>query len=255
MPSGLTAEPVSTTVERTERQAGGRVFTEAWLRSPSGANPLSGDTVEALRALLREQASRRDRHGLFIRAEGRAFCAGADVKEFARFDRAAFHAAMTAILGLYAEMIRFPQPIVSVVQADALGGGAALAFCSDFVIAGRGARFGLPEVHRGLAGGGYLMPRLLGKHRAAEMVLLGRSLDAAGALRLGLIGEVCEAHELEPRAQAIAEELAALAPEGLAVAKVSLAGGLSSDLDSAMAAHIEAQANAFAARLAAAPNP
>jgi enoyl-CoA hydratase len=234
-----------TAVERSERRAGGRVFTELALSSASGVNPLSSGTVAQLRELLREQAGRGDRHGVIIRAQGRAFCAGADVKEFREFGLEDFRAALSGILSLYLEMIQYPQPIVSLVHADALGGGAALAFCSDYVVAVRGARFGLPEVHRGLAGGGYLMPRLLGKHRAAEMVLLGRSLDADAALRLGLVGEVCEAGELETRAQVIAEELAALAPEGLAVAKKSLAVGLGADMAAAMETHITAQTEAF----------
>jgi enoyl-CoA hydratase/carnithine racemase len=235
----------ATTLERGERRAAGRVFTEVTLRSQSGVNPLSTATVAQLRDLLRTQAARADRHGLVIRAEGRAFCAGADVKEFRAFGAGEFSAAMTGILALYLEMIHFPQPIVAVVHGDALGGGAALAFCSDYVIAAHGAKFGLPEVHRGLAGGGYLMPRLLGKHRATEMVLLGRSIDANEALRLGLIGEVCEAGALEARTQAIADELAALAPEGLAVAKKSLAVGLGADMAAAMETHIAAQTQAF----------
>lgn len=230
---------------RSERAAGGRVFTELELQSASGVNPLSSGTVEELRGVLRAQASRSDRHGIILRAQGRAFCAGADVKEFRSFGTEDFRAAMTGILALYLEMIQFPKPIVALVQGDALGGGAALAFCSDWVIAVRGAKFGLPEVHRGLAGGGWLMPRLLGKHRAAEMVMLGRQLDAEQALSRGLIGDVCEPQDLDARAQAVAEELAALAPEGLAVAKASLAAGLSIDLAPAMQAHIEAQTRAF----------
>jgi enoyl-CoA hydratase/carnithine racemase len=235
----------ATALGHGERRAAGRVFTEVTLRSESGVNPLSSSTVAGLRELLRDHAARADRHGVFIRAEGRAFCAGADVKEFRVFGVDEFRAAMTGILALYLEMVNFPKPIVSLVHADALGGGAALAFFSDYVIAARGAKFGLPEVHRGLAGGGYLMPRLLGKHRAAEMVLFGRNIEADRALQLGLIGEVCAADELESRAQAIAAELAALAPEGLAVAKKSLAVGLGADMADAMLTHIAAQTQAF----------
>ena len=244
-----------TRLERGERRAGGRTFTEVRLVSESGVNPLSSGTVAELRELLRTQAAGGERHGLFIRAEGRSFCAGADVKEFRAFGTEDFRGYMEGIMALYAEMLACPQPIVSVVQADALGGGAALAFFSDLVISARGAKFGLPEVQRGLAGGGYLMPRLLGKQRAAQMVLLGRSLTADEALQLGLITEVCEVSGLDARAQAMAEELAALAPEGLAVAKASLAAGLSLDLLPAMQAHVAAQTEGFArgrARAAAA---
>ncbi len=136
---------------------------------------------------------------------------------------------------------------MSLVHADALGGGAALAFFSDLrrMISVRGAKFALPEVHRGLAGGGYLMPRLLGKQLAAEWVLLGRSFRAEDAQAMGLVNVVCEADELEAQGERIASELASLSPGGLAVAKKSLLAGLTMDLASAMDAHIAAQTEAF----------
>lgn len=242
-----------TEVQRSERHAGGRVFTELCLVSEGGLNPLSGETVAQLRAALREDAASDRSHGIVLRAQGRAFSAGADVKEFRRFSVEDFRAAMQNILALYVEMVRHPRPIVSLVQGDALGGGAALAFFSDHVIAVQGAKFGFPEVHRGLAGGGYLMPRLIGRHRAAELVLFGRTIDAPRAHALGLVAELCAPDELEQRAQAVAEELAALAPSGLAVAKLGLALGLGDDLADCMATHIEAQTQAFASMRAAAP--
>lgn len=242
-----------TEVRRGQRLAGGRAFTELCLVSDSGVNPLSGQTVAQLRAALRENAADDGCHGLFLRAEGAFFSAGADVKEFRRFGVEDFRAAMQNILALYAEMVRHPKPVVSLVQGDALGGGAALAFFSDYVIAVQGARFSFPEVHRGLAGGGYLMPRLLGRHRAAEMVLLGRPIDAARAQALGLVAEVCEPSDLDHGAQALAQEFAALAPSGLSVAKLGLALGLGDDLERNMAVHIEAQTQAFMAQRAAAP--
>ncbi|MBC5767056.1 enoyl-CoA hydratase/isomerase family protein [Ramlibacter albus] len=238
---------MGTQVERSERRAGGRVFAELCLVSENGLNPLSGETVAQLRAALREAAADDARHGVFVRAQGRAFSAGADVKEFRRFGVEDFRAAMQNILALYVEMVRHPKPIVALVQGDALGGGAALALCSDHVIAVHGAKFGFPEVHRGLAGGAYLMPRLIGKHLAAEMSLFGRNIDASRAYALGLIAEPCERDALEQRAQAVAEELAALAPSGLSVAKLGLALGLGDDLADCMAAHVEAQTRAFAA--------
>ncbi len=110
---------------------------------------------------------------LLFSSEGRSFCAGADVKEFRTFDATSFRRYMTDVLAMYAEMIELRKPIICRVHADARGAGAALAFCSDFVIAAEQVKFALPEAHRGLAGGGYLMPRLMGKHRAAEMVRSG----------------------------------------------------------------------------------
>jgi enoyl-CoA hydratase/carnithine racemase len=234
-----------TAVERRERSAGGRTFVELRLSSASGVNPLSSGTVAQIRQVMRETAQDSATHGLFIAAEGRSFCAGADVKEFRDFGVEDFRSYMTNILAMYLEMARLPKPIVSLVHADALGGGAALAFFSDFVISVRGASFALPEVHRGLAGGGYLMPRLLGKQLAAEWVLLGRSFRAEDARAMGLVNVVCEADELEAQGERIAAELASLSAAGLAVAKKSLLAGLTMDLQSAMDAHIAAQTEAF----------
>ena len=114
----------STAIEQLERRANGRSFLELRLSSTSGVNPMSGSTVAGIREILRTQAANPDLHGLFISAEGRLFCAGADVKEFAAFDVQDFRAYMTDILAMYLEMTRFPKPIASLVHADALGAGA-----------------------------------------------------------------------------------------------------------------------------------
>jgi enoyl-CoA hydratase/carnithine racemase len=235
-----------TTVSVRERRAKGRVFTQLHLTSDSGVNPLSSGTVQEIRETLQRLCAPGTAHGLLLSAEGRSFSAGADVKEFRSFDLGDFRRYMSDILAMYAEMTEFPKPIVSLVHADALGGGAALAFFSDFVIAVDSARFGLPEVHRGLAGGGYLMPKLIGKHRAAEMVLLGRSFSASDMLGWGLVNEVCSAGEMEERAHALCEELATLSVEAFAVAKASLSGGLALSLREAMERHVMAQTEAFA---------
>ena len=228
-----------------ERKVAGITLGEIRLDSDSGVNPLSGSTVRAMRERLRSVASADGPHAVTVSASGRCFCAGADVKEFRRFDEAAFRDYMTEILAMYADMIEVGKPIISVVHADARGGGAALAFCSDFVIAADTARFALPEAHRGLAGGGYLMPRLIGKHRAAEMVLLGRDFSAADMLAMGLVNEICVVQDLSARTDALVAELARIPLSAFAVGKRSLAGGLSVGLREAMAWHIKAQAEAF----------
>lgn len=235
--------PTSLTLR--ERQVGGRAFAEIHLASDSGVNPLSGAIVCEIRQILRRLRASGAAHGLLISAEGRSFCAGADVKELRHFGSEEFRAYMTGILAMYAEMTEFSKPIVSVVHADALGGGAALAFCSDFCIAAEGAKFALPEVHRGLAGGGYLMPKLVGKHRAAEMVLLGRTFSAQQMLAWGLVNEVCPLEALDGRALALCEELAAVPETAFAVAKRSLSGGLALGLREAMDQHVAAQTEAF----------
>jgi enoyl-CoA hydratase/carnithine racemase len=243
---------MSTAITHHERRIGDRLFAELRLSSENGVNPLSSGNVREIRETLRRLAAPGTAHGLLISAAGRSFSAGADVKEFRTFGEPEFRQYMSDILAMYAEMMEFPKPIASIVQADALGGGAALAFYSDFVIACETARFGLPEVHRGMAGGGYLMPRLVGKHRAAEMVLLGRSFTAGEMRDWGLVNVVCPAADLERETDALCQELAKLAEGAFAVAKTSLAGGLSVSMREAMDRHVAAQTEAFRRARAAA---
>lgn len=237
---------MSTRLAYGEREAHGVRLGELQLSSDGGLNPLSLAVVRALRERLAAVDAAHDPpHLLVLSAEGRGFCAGADVKEFRGFDGPAFEAYMREILALYADMLALCRPIVCRVHADALGGGAALALCSDFAVAADHARFGFPESHRGLAGGGYLIPRLVGKHLAADMVILGRTYSAADMLGHGLLNAVCPADALDARIDALCAELARIPPSALGVAKRSLSAGLSMGLREAMAQHVEAQTAAF----------
>lgn len=256
-----------TRVRITTHDAHGRRWERLHLSSVSGVNPLSGATVAALRARLaaidaavaaEALQARADvahpqeptstptvPHALLLTAEGRCFCAGADVKEFLGFDAPAFSGYMADVLALYAGMVEVRRPIVAVVHADARGGGAALALCSDFVVAAEHARFALPESHLGLAGGGWLMPRLMGRQRAAEMVLLGRAFTAGEMAAMGLVNRVCAAADLEAVVDELCASLATMPASAFGVGKRSLAGGLSVGLREAMDWHVRAQTQAF----------
>jgi len=153
---------------------------------------------------------------------------------------------MRNILALYAEMTATAKPIVAVVHADALGGGAGLAQLADFVVAADTARFGFPEALRGLAGAGYLSPRLVGKQLAAEMALTGRLLTAAEMQRLGLENDVCSVGDLPQHVEDFVARLGRITSVALATGKASLHGGLFAGLDDAMARHVDLQVTAFA---------
>lgn len=236
---------MSTSVTYSPREIGGIQVGEFRLQSDSGVNPLSSAVVAAVADRLRTLDNLDPPHALLLRAEGRCFSAGADLKEFRNITADGFRRFMADILAMYVAMVELPKPVISLVHADARGGGAALALFSDFVIAADTAMFALPESHRGLAGGGYLMPKLIGRQRAAEMVLLGRSYTAAQMMGMGLVNEVCPATELEDRCAALCAELGTLSPGAFAVGKRSLAAGLCVSLREAMAVHVEAQTQAF----------
>jgi len=236
---------MSTEVQIERREVNERSFVIATLSSSNGVNALSSETVASLRRTVHDMGAEGGGHALILRAEGRCFSAGADVKEFRGFSADDFRQSMRNIADLFLEMLECPRPIVSVVHADAIGGGAAVAFCSDYIIAAETAKFSLPEVHRGLAGLGYLLPRLIGRHRAGEMTLLGRSFAASRMHEWGLVNEVCAGSELDERDHALRAELAVIAGSGFEVAKRSLSCGMQMPLREGVQAHIDAQAAAF----------
>ncbi|GGC60792.1 enoyl-CoA hydratase/isomerase family protein [Chelatococcus reniformis] len=234
-----------TTASYSVRRIAGVDIGEFHLQSQSGMNPLSSSTVAAMHDGLRRLDTVEPPHAILFRASGRCFCAGADLKEFGTITEEGFRGYMVAVLEMYAAMAEVRKPVISLVHADARGGGAAVALFSDFVIAADNALFALPEVHRGLAGGGYLLPRLVGKQRAAEMVLLGRTYTAQAMQQMGLVTEVCASEALEVRLETLCAELAQISPGAFAVGKRSLAAGLFTGMREAMATHVEAQTQSF----------
>jgi enoyl-CoA hydratase/carnithine racemase len=141
------------------------------------------------------------------------FSAGADVTEMRGQDLAAIVDYYRGT-GDFAERIAdLPQPTLSAISGWCLGGGLELALATDFRIAHPGAVFGLPEVEIGIvpsSGGTYRLVSLLGPARAKEMILLRDRIDAAEALRLGLVTELAD--DALQRSLQLAERLASLPP-------------------------------------------
>ncbi len=141
---------------------------------------------------------------------GRAFAAGADIKEMApksymdvyKGDMfAAFETALSS----------FRKPIVAAVNGFALGGGCELAMLCDFILASEAAKFGQPEINLGVIpgiGGSQRLTRFVGKSKAMEMCLTGRMMDAAEAERAGLVSRVLPADKLLEEARSVARKIA-----------------------------------------------
>ena len=127
---------------------------------------------------------------------------------------------------VYDNLRRMPQPVVAAINGYALGGGCELALACDLRVAGESARFGQPEVGLGIlpaAGATYRLPRIVGWGRAREMILTGRIIDAAEALRIGLVNRVVPDGRLLEEARALAATIASKAPLALRAAKMVLA--------------------------------
>jgi 2-oxoglutaroyl-CoA hydrolase len=148
----------------------------------------------------------------------RAFTAGGDIPGF--LDRSPEELSRLAWNVAAAE--RCPKPVIAKLRGYALGVGLELALACDFRIAADDAELGLPEIKLGMipgSGGTQRLARLLGLGRAKDMVMRGRRIDAADALAVGLVTAVVPAAELDAAVARLVEELRALSPLALAMAK------------------------------------
>ena len=177
----------------------------------------------------------------------KAFAAGADIGQLAARSVAEQAVLMTQprIFDVLAAVRR---PVVAAVNGACLGGGLELALACDIRIAGAGATFGAPEVRLGLipgGGGTQRLPRIVGTGAAMRLVLTGEPVDAAEALRLGLVDEVASGDVVE-RAATIAGRIAANSPVAVRAAKEAIRAALSMPLDQGLRAEAALFLLAFA---------
>jgi enoyl-CoA hydratase len=160
-----------------------------------------------------------------LRAEGRGFNAGVDIKEFQRDE--GFGALIGANRGCYAAFAAVydcPVPVVTAVHGFCLGGGIGLAGNSDIVIASDDATFGLPEVDRGALGAATHLSRLVPQHRMRAMVYTSATATAAELHEYGSVLQVVPQEQLRDAALDIASQIAAKDPTVIRAAKESLNG-------------------------------
>jgi len=172
----------------------------------------------------------------------RAFAAGADIRALAHTDSASGRAASERGQQVFLEIERCGKPVIACVNGVALGGGCELALACTFRIASDRAKLGLPELKLGLIpgyGGTQRLPRLIGRSAALRLMLTGAAVDAAEALRLGLVDEVVSAGELMTRARAIAELIAAMAPLAISAVVQAVARGEGLPVEDAMRVEAE----------------
>ena len=205
------------------------------------ANALS----TAMLAQLADVADDLARHlpgAIVIWGGPRTFAAGADVNEFAgpseaRSINAVFRRALDAIAAL-------PRAVIAAVTGYALGGGCELACACDLRVVGDTGRLGQPELLLGVipgAGGTQRLARLVGPARAKDLVLTGRMVDAAEALRIGLADRVVPADQVLP----VALELAASLAAGALLAQAAAKRVIDAGLDIALAHGLDLEAEAF----------
>jgi len=207
---------------------------------PHVLNALSLDTMRELDAAIDELAVDDNVGALVLTGAGdRAFVAGADIAEFntlgSACEAAAFARRGQAVLN---KIETLSKPVIAAINGFALGGGCELALACDVRLAADTARLGQPEINLGIIpgyGGTQRLARLVGEGYAKLLCMTGDMVDAAEALRIGLVDRVVPASELQNEARALAARLASKAPVALALIKQAIHEGLQASLAGGMA--------------------
>jgi enoyl-CoA hydratase/carnithine racemase len=217
---------------------------------PDKLNALTFDVYADLRDLLGELPHRGDARVLVLTGEGRGFCSGGDVEEIIgelQGMRAGELLEFTRMSGAVVKAMRdCPLPIVVAVNGVAAGAGAVLALAADIRLVASSTKFSFLFTKVGLAGAdmgaAYLLPRLVGLGRAAELLILGGEVEAARAAGIGLATRVVADDELASAGQVLARELADGPALAYATTKILLTRELDLDLGGAIEMEALAQA-------------
>jgi enoyl-CoA hydratase len=157
---------------------------------------------------------------IVLTGSDKAFAAGADIKEMQ--SRSFIDVYLSDFVKSWERITLCRKPVIAAVAGYALGGGCELAMMCDTIICADSARFGQPEITLGItpgAGGTQRLTRFVGKAKAMDMILTGRTMDAAEAERSGLVSRVVPAAQLVDEAVKIATQIAALSRPAVVMAK------------------------------------
>lgn len=183
---------------------------------PGKLNALNRVVIDELEECFRGARDNSDVRAVVLTGAGtRAFVAGADIGEFAGLSAEAAEQLARRGQKVFLQIERLRKPVIAAVNGFALGGGCELALACHIRVAADNASFGQPEVNLGIIpgyGGTQRLPRLVGRGRAAEMLMSGDRISAQRAYEVGLVNAVVPADDLIENALALASTLASKAP-------------------------------------------
>jgi enoyl-CoA hydratase len=213
-----------------------------WFARPP-VNALNTEVVLELERAFDWFAAQDDVLVIVLTGEGKAFVAGADIAEMSAFTPMQAREFATNGHRALGKIANIEKPVMAAINGFALGGGCEIALACDIRIIADSAKIGQPEVKLGLIpgfGGTQRLSRLCGPGAAKELILSGAQLDAAEALRIGLVNQVVPADELIARVTELANTIAANGPAAVRLAKVCINRGLDSNLTTGNAYEVEA---------------
>ncbi|CAG8481224.1 5250_t:CDS:2, partial [Cetraspora pellucida] len=193
------------------------------LNRPKALNALSSNLFHEVNDALKKFDDDSSIGAIVITGNERVFSAGADIKEMA--DKTFSKSYVTNFLGHWGEINNIKKPVIAAVNGFALGGGCELAMSCDIIYAGETAKFGQPEIKLGLipgAGGTQRLTRVVGKSKAMEMVLSGRTFTAIEAEQWGLVSKVFPVGEVLEKSIELGQELAGFSQPVIQAAKESV---------------------------------
>lgn len=221
------------------------------LNRPQALNAFSVQMRDDLYEILNAIRADDEVRVAVIRGAGdKAFCAGADLKEFLTAPSVVKARRIRAVRDLWRLFLSVPQPLIAALHGYVLGSGIEIALFCDLRIASPDVVFGLPEVSLGIlpaAGGTQTLPRMLGLSGAMDMLLTGRRLSGRETLEMGMVNQIIPRDTLLQAADEMARTIASFDPAAVRAAKQSVKKGLDMtleqglELESRLAANIKRQ--------------
>jgi len=232
--------------EHVRLEIGPAAVATLTIARPDRLNALSAKTVDELRAAV-EETGRSGARCLLLTGEGRGFSSGADLAGGGGLPDDAGEALEKHFNPLVEALFALDMPVVAAVNGPCAGAGCSLALAADIVVAARSAYFLQAFVNIGLipdAGATWLLPRLVGRARAMEMMMLGERIPAEKALEWGMIARVIDDEHLASEATALATQLAQGPTRALGLIRKLARDGQGLPLTEALAAERAAQREA-----------
>ncbi len=222
------------------------------MNRPEKRNSLNNHLSLALNAAFERLAVDTSVHVIVLTGAGRAFCAGGDLAQIGKGrekgDITELAPILRAGMQVVIHMRTMPQPVIAAVSGPAAGAGMNLALAADICIASEDATFGQNFAKVGLFpdyGGTYLLPRLAGPTRAAELFYTGDMIDAQTALRIGVVNHVYPLERMAAEVRALAEKIASGPPLAIRAVKHTIFGRDRDALSAALEREVEQQLKCF----------